>query len=86
VRSAVGWIRRHQLISFFALVYLISFGIGIGGVYAFKGAHPVRRTAQFFVVRLLLFGPAGFAVIYDRMWRLIPQDAASNRIESGATV
>jgi membrane protease YdiL (CAAX protease family) len=47
-------------------VYVISFGIGIGGVYAFRGDDIFRRTAQFFIVRLLLFGPALAGIIVAR--------------------
>ena len=58
MRNLVEWIRRHQVISFFALVYVISFGIGISGVYIFRGDSTIVRTLQFFMVRLLLYGPA----------------------------
>lgn len=58
MQGALEWIRRHQVLSFFALVYVISFGIGIPLVYLFQGDHPVQRALQFFVVRLLLYGPA----------------------------
>lgn len=58
MKNLVEWIRRHQVISFFALVYLISFGIGISGVYIFRGDRTITRTLQFFMVRLLLYGPA----------------------------
>jgi hypothetical protein len=52
------WIRRHQVIAFFAITFLISHLIGISGVFLFSGDHPAERTMQFFIVRLLLFGPA----------------------------
>lgn len=63
MQRIVEWIRRHQIISFFALVYIISFAIGIGGVFLFRGEHPAQRTLQFFVVRLLLYGPALAGII-----------------------
>jgi hypothetical protein len=66
MQSAIEWIRRHQIISFFALVYVISFGIGIPLVYLFQGDHTVQQTLQFFVVRLLLYGPALAAMIVAR--------------------
>jgi len=58
MRDLIAWIRRHQVISFFALVYVISFGIGISGVYLSRGDSAFNRTLQFFMVRLLLYGPA----------------------------
>ena len=66
MRSAIEWVRRHQIISFFALVYVISFGVGIPLVYLFRGDHTVQRTLQFFVVRLLLYGPALAGMIVAR--------------------
>ncbi len=52
------WIRRHQVIAFFAITFVISHLIGISGVFLFSGDHPAARTMQFFIVRFLLFGPA----------------------------
>ncbi len=66
MQNLIAWIRRHQIISFFALVYVISFGIGISGVYLFQGDHTVQRTLQFFTVRLLLYGPALAGLIVAR--------------------
>lgn len=66
MQNVIAWIRRHQIISFFALVYVISFGIGISGVYLFQGDNAVHRTLQFFIVRLLLYGPALAGIIVAR--------------------
>ena len=52
------WVRRHQVVAFFAITFVISHLIGISGVFLFSGGHPANRMLQFFVVRLLLFGPA----------------------------
>ena len=66
MRRAVSWAGRHQVAAFFILVYVISFAIGISGVFLFRGEHTVMRTLQFFVVRLLLYGPALAGVIVAR--------------------
>ena len=66
MQKAIEWVRRNQIISFFALVYVISFGIGISLVYVFQGDDPAQRTLQFFVVRLLLYGPALAGMIVAR--------------------
>jgi len=66
MQSVIEWVRRNQIISFFALVYVISFGVGIPLVYLFQGDHTVQRTLQFFVVRLLLYGPALAGMIVAR--------------------
>ena len=52
------WVRRHQVVAFFAITFVISHLIGISGVFLFSGDHPAYRMLQFFLVRFLLFGPA----------------------------
>jgi membrane protease YdiL (CAAX protease family) len=66
MQNLTAWVRRHQIISFFALVYVISFGIGISGALLFRGDHAVQRTLQFFMVRLLLYGPALAGMVVAR--------------------
>ncbi len=66
MQKALEWVRRHQIAAFFILVYVISFGIGISGVFAFRGDHQVQRTLQFLMVRLLLYGPALAGLIVAR--------------------
>jgi hypothetical protein len=66
MQNIIAWVRRHQIVSFFALVYVISFGLGISGVYIFRGDNPVYQTIQFFIVRMLLYGPALAGLIVAR--------------------
>jgi len=58
MRSVGEWIRRHQVIAFFAITFIISHVLGISGAFLFSGDHPAERIMQFFIVRFLLFGPA----------------------------
>jgi membrane protease YdiL (CAAX protease family) len=58
VSSVREWIRRRQVVAFFAITFVISHLVGISAVFLFSGDHPAARTMQFFIVRLLLFGPA----------------------------
>lgn len=66
MKQLTRWVRNHQIIAFFVITFAISHLIGITGVFLTAGGHPVLRTAQYFIVRLLLFGPALAGMIVAR--------------------
>jgi membrane protease YdiL (CAAX protease family) len=67
MKQVASWIRNNQIIAFFVITFAISHAIGISGVFLTRGGHPALRTAQFFIVRLLLFGPALAGMIVARV-------------------
>jgi len=77
--AIVNWIRKHQLVTFFILSYLIMFGVGFGSILL-RPSQPVQRWSL--VWFLSIFSPSISALIVSWIIGGLPE---IQRLLSGFT-
>lgn len=67
MNKLTGWIKQHQVATFFVITFATAFGIMVPGIIVFSGDQFLNQIIQFHMARLGVFGPVLAGMIITKL-------------------